>query len=391
MRILIASDKFKHSLSSEEVARHLTKGLLAGRPDLAIDSLAIADGGEGTVDAAISAGFTARKVTVSGPTDHLIEATFAVRAHVAVIEVAAASGLAALPNGRPDALGATSIGTGQLIKEALAQGCTLIYLGAGGSACTDGGAGILVGLGAKLLDADGLNVKLGGAALADLDSIDLSELDPRLAKARFVLASDVNNPLLGDKGAAAVFGPQKGASAEDIDLLEKALQHFVDVLESEIGERALRAADVPGAGAAGGIGYATLAVLGARFEPGVELVARLIELDRRIQGVDLVITGEGSLDSQSLAGKAPLGVSHIAKRAGVPVVAVCGRTTLSEQDLTTAGFTRAYPLTAIETDVQRCMTHAGELLETIGTTIATEMLVEHLATTTPSAPTAVTQ
>ena len=374
MRVLIASDKFKHSLSSDQVARHLTKGLLTGRPDLTVESVAIADGGEGTVSAAISAGFAARTATVSGPTGQPVKCSFAVRGHVAVIEVAAASGLAALPNGTLDALGATSIGTGQLIKEALAQGCTLIYIGAGGSACTDGGAGTLVGLGAKLLDAAGRNLKPGGAALADLASIDFSELDPRLRKARFVLASDVDNPLLGDRGAAAVFGPQKGADAEDVDLLDKALQRFVDVLEREIGERAFRATATPGAGAAGGIGYAALAVLGARFEPGVELVGRMIELDRKIQGATLVITGEGSLDSQSMAGKAPLGISKAAAKAGVPVVAVCGRTTLPDWALTNAGFSRTFALTALEPDVDRCMSHAGELLEGIGTRIAKEML-----------------
>lgn len=374
MRVLIASDKFKHSLTSDEVARHLTHGLLAGQPGLTVESVAIADGGEGTVNAAICAGFTPHVATVSGPTGQPIDATLAIRGHEAVIEIAAASGLAALPDGKTDPLGASSLGTGQLIKVALDHGCTHIYLGAGGSASTDGGAGILVGLGAKLLDAEGQALPPGGGSLARLASIDLDGLDPRLKKVRFVLASDVENPLLGEQGAAAVFGPQKGASEADIELLQAALTRFVHALEKEIGARASLSATQPGAGAAGGIGYGVLAVLGARFEPGVELVGRMIELDRRLQGAALVITGEGSLDEQSLAGKAPLGVSNAAAKAGVPVVAVCGRTTLTESALTTAGFKRTFALAAIEPDLKRCMSHAGELLESIGTTIAAEML-----------------
>jgi glycerate 2-kinase len=374
VRVLIASDKFKHSLASDEVARHLTSGLMAGRPDLTVDSISIADGGEGTVAAAISAGFTAHVVTVSGPTGVPVSATMAVRDHEAVIEVAAASGLASLPGGIPDALGATSLGTGQLIREALNHGCTLIYIGAGGSACTDGGAGLLAGLGAKLLDSRGQPLSSGGGTLVDLAEVDLNGLDPRLRKARFVLASDVDNPLLGKQGAAAIFAPQKGAAPNDVELLDRALTRLVDVLEKEIGSRATAAATEAGAGAAGGIGYAAIAVLAARVEPGVEVVGRMIDLDKRIRGAALVITGEGSLDDQSMGGKAPLGVSQAAARAGVPVVAVCGRTTLPDRTLRAAGFIRTFALADIEPDLARCMTNAGALLETIGRTVAAEIL-----------------
>jgi glycerate kinase len=374
VRVLIASDKFKHSLASDEVARHLTIGLMAERPDLTVGSVSIADGGEGTVTAAISAGFTAHLVTVSGPTGVPLNATMAIRDHEAVIEVAAASGLASLPGGILDALGATSLGTGQLIREALNHGCTLIYIGAGGSACTDGGAGLLAGLGGKFLDSRGQPLSQGGGALADLAAIDLSGLDPRLRKARFVLASDVDNPLLGKQGAAAIFGPQKGAVPSEVELLDRALTRLVDVLEEEIGSRATAAATEAGAGAAGGIGYAAIAVLAARVEPGVEVVGRMIDLDKRIRGAALVITGEGSLDDQSMGGKAPLGVSQAAARAGVPVVAVCGRTTLPDRTLRAAGFIRTFALADIEPDLARCMTNAGALLETIGRTVAAEIL-----------------
>lgn len=375
VRVLIASDKFKHSMTSEEVARHLTSGLLAERPDLTVDFISIADGGEGTVAAAISAGYTAHVVTVTGPTGLPVNATMAVRDHMAVIEVAAASGLASLPDGIPDALGATSLGTGELICEALNHGCTLIYLGAGGSACTDGGSGLLAGLGATFLDSRGQHLPRGGAALADLAAADLSGLHPQLRKVRFVLASDVDNPLLGEQGAAAVFGPQKGAAPSDVELLERGLTRLVDVLEEEIGPRATAAATKAGAGAAGGIGYAAIAVLAARVEPGVTVIGRMIDLDRKIEGAALVITGEGSLDDQSLGGKAPLGVSRAAAKAGVPVIAVCGRTTLSNGTLKAAGFSRTFALADIEPDPALCMSNAGPLLETIGTIIASQMLL----------------
>nr|WP_307864469.1 glycerate kinase [Arthrobacter sp. PvP023] len=374
VRVLIASDKFKHSLASYEVARHLTIGLMAGRPDLTVDSIAIADGGEGTVAAAVSAGFSAHLVTVSGPTGAPVKATMAIRDREAVIEVAAASGLDSPPGGQHNALEASSLGTGQLMREALNHGCALIYIGAGGSACTDGGAGLLAGLGAKFLDSRGQHLSLGGGALADLASVDLSSLDPRLRKARFVLASDVDNPLLGQNGAAAIFGPQKGAVPGDVELLDRALTRLVDVLGNEIGPRATAAARQAGAGAAGGIGYAAIAVLAARVEPGVEVVGRMIDLDNRIRGSALVITGEGSLNHQSMGGKAPFGVSQAAARAGVPVVAVCGQTTLDGRTLRAAGFIRTFALADIEPDIARCVSNAGALLETIGTTVGAEML-----------------
>jgi glycerate kinase len=374
MRVLIASDKFKHSLSSKDVAGHLSTGLRANHPELTVDSIAIADGGEGTVSAAVAAGFTARVITVSGPTGDPVDATLAIRGHEAVIEVAEASGLARLPNGQPEPLQASSLGTGQLIREALNRGCTHIYIGAGGSACTDGGAGLLTGLGARFLDSRGRPLSSGGGPLKDLEAVDLSDLHPQLRKARFILASDVDNPLLGTNGAAAVFGPQKGATPADVRLLDHSLARLVEVLEQEIGPWAKEAATQAGAGAAGGIGYAAIAVLAALVEPGVSVVGRLIELDKKIQGSVLVITGEGSLDDQSLGGKAPLGVSRAAAKAGVPVVAVCGRTTLSNRTLKAAGFEQTFALTDIEPDLHRCISNAGPLLETVGRIIAAELL-----------------
>ena len=393
MRIVIAPDKFKGSLSAPDVARHLDAGLQSATGhNLDILRIPVADGGEGTLDAAVGSGFTRRSALVSGPTGQPLRAEFAVRGREAVIEMAAASGLAVLPGSAggaaPDsasAKGATSLGTGELIRAALDAGCRQIILGVGGSANTDGGAGVLQGLGAQLLDAQGHELPPGGAALARLDRIDFSGFDSRLDEARFVLASDVDNPLLGTEGAPAIFGPQKGATPEDVATLDAALQHFVNVLADEIGPRALRAADSPGAGAAGGVGYAAIAVLAATRRPGIDVVLELTGLADRLAGADLVITGEGSLDEQSLLGKTPMGVARAAARAGVPVVAVCGRTTLTPSQQKDSGFRQVYPLTSLESKVEICIAEAGPLLEQLGKYIGAALAdLTQAATTTPA-------
>ncbi|TAP41873.1 glycerate kinase [Arthrobacter sp. S39] len=381
MRIVIAPDKFKGSLSAPDVCRHLEKGLQAAAGgNLDILRIPVADGGEGTLDAAVGSGFARRSATVSGPTGEPVRADFAVRGHEAVIEMAAASGLALLPQvlsgGQPDsatATTATSLGTGQLIRAALDAGCRRIVLGVGGSANTDGGAGLLQGLGARFLDATGNELPAGGAALANLHRIDFTDFEPRLVETRFVLASDVDNRLLGPQGAAAVFGPQKGATPQDVDLLDTALARFVEVLAREIGFRAERAAEAPGAGAAGGVGYAAIAVLAATRRPGIDVVLEFTQLAHRLAGADLVITGEGSLDEQSLLGKTPMGVARAAAAAGIPVVAVCGRTTLSPEQQQDSGFRQVYALTALEPKVDICIAEAGSLLEQLGKNILHEL------------------
>ncbi|MEJ1195306.1 glycerate kinase [Pseudarthrobacter sp. CCNWLW207] len=381
MRIVIAPDKFKGSLSAPDVCRYLERGLQAAAGNnLDILRIPVADGGEGTLDAAVGSGFTRQSATVSGPTGQPVEADFAVRGHEAVIEMAAASGLALVPQvasgGQPDsasATTATSLGTGQLIRAALDAGCRRIVLGVGGSANTDGGAGLLQGLGARFLDATGNELPAGGAALANLHRIDFTGFEPRLVETRFVLASDVDNPLLGPQGATAVFGPQKGATPQDVELLDTALARFVEVLAREIGFRAERAAEAPGAGAAGGVGYAAIAVLAASRRPGIDVVLEFTQLAHRIAGADLVITGEGSLDEQSLLGKTPMGVARAAAAAGIPVVAVCGRTTLSPDQQQDSGFRQVYPLTALEPKVDICIAEAGSLLEQLGKNILQEL------------------
>lgn len=375
MRILIASDKFKGSATGSEVAAALADGIRTVIPDAVIEAVPVADGGEGTVDAALAAGFEAITATVTGPTGEPVEARFAARfgegRAEAIIEMAAASGLDVLPNGEKAPLTATSRGTGELITAALDRGCTTIVLGVGGSANTDGGAGMLQALGVSLRTAEG-EVAPGGAALADLTSVDVSGLDPRIVDATVVLASDVDNPLLGDRGAAAVFAPQKGASADDVAALEAGLSRYARLLEAQPGVRP--SAGDPGAGAAGGVGYAALAVLGARREPGIDVVQRLTGLAARVASADLVITGEGSLDDQSLGGKTPLGVAAAARAAGIPVVAVCGRSTLSSADAEAAGFRAVYPLSEIEPDPAVSIANARPLLTQVGARIAAESL-----------------
>ncbi|MGX1792455.1 glycerate kinase [Microbacterium sp. NPDC055312] len=370
MRIVIASDKFKGSATGSEVAAALADGIREIIPDAVVDAAPVADGGEGTVDAAVASGFTPVAVSVTGPTGRPVDAAFAVRGEQAVIEMAAASGLDVLPDGEKDALGATSRGTGELIAAALDRGATSIVLGVGGSACTDGGAGMLQALGATLSAEHG-PARPGGAGLVDLVSADISGLDPRLAGVRVVLAADVDNPLLGDRGAAAVFAPQKGASAADVAVLEAGLARLAELVDALPGVRA--SATAPGAGAAGGVGYAALAVLGAVREPGIDVIQRLTGLDARIADADLVITGEGSLDEQSLGGKTPLGVSAAAARAGKPVVAVCGRTTLDAAQAASAGFAKVYALSDLEPEPAKSMANAVPLLREVGRAIATEL------------------
>jgi glycerate 2-kinase len=373
-RVLIAADKFKGSLTAVEVAEHVTAGIRRARPGAAVTSLPVADGGDGTVDAAVAAGFTPHEVEVTGPIGIPVTARFALRGRTAVVEMAQASGLSLLPPGTFAPLTATSYGTGELLAAALDAGAGTIVLGVGGSATTDGGAGMLAALGARLLDVDGDPVPQGGGPLRELVSADLSGLDARLRGTEVILASDVDNPLAGPKGAAVVYGPQKGADASDVEALDAALEHFARVLEASAGARAARCAQAPGAGAAGGTGFAALLGLHATFRPGIEVMLEVVDFAKALGPVDLVVTGEGSLDGQTLHGKAPAGVAAAARAAGTPVVAVCGRLALDAPALRGAGIEAAYPLTDLEPDPERCIAQAGPLLERISERLAAERL-----------------
>ncbi|SMQ20047.1 glycerate kinase [Streptomyces sp. Ag82_O1-12] len=372
-RVLVAADKFKGSLTAVEVAERVTAGLRRVLPGLEVESLPVADGGDGTVAAAVAAGFERREVRVAGPLGDELTAAYALREGTAVVEMAEASGLQRLPAGVFAPLTASTYGSGELLRAALDAGARTIVFGVGGSATTDGGAGMLSALGARFLDADGEPVPPGGGGLAELATADLSGLDPRLSEVELVLASDVDNPLTGPKGAPAVYGPQKGASPDDVEALDTALAHFAKVLEGAAGPKAAEYAASPGAGAAGGIGYGAL-LLGARFRPGIEVMLDVLGFAPALDRADLVITGEGSLDEQTLHGKAPAGVAAAARAADKDVVAVCGRLALPPQTLGRAGFRRAYPLTDAEPDVAKCIAEAGPILERVAERIARDFL-----------------
>ncbi|MFJ5727267.1 glycerate kinase [Streptomyces paradoxus] len=371
--MLVAADKFKGSLTAVEVAERVTAGLRRVLPDLEVEALPVADGGDGTVAAAVAAGFERREVRVAGPLGDEVTAAFALRDGTAVVEMAEASGLQRLPDGVFAPLTASTYGSGELLWAAMDAGARTIVFGVGGSATTDGGAGMLSALGARFLDAAGEPVPPGGGGLAELATADLSGLDPRLAEIELVLASDVDNPLTGPKGAPAVYGPQKGASPEDMAALDSALAHFAKVLQGPAGPKAAEYAASPGAGAAGGIGYGAL-LLGARFRPGIEVMLDVLGFAPALDRADLVITGEGSLDEQTLHGKAPAGVAAAARAADKDVVAVCGRLALPPQTLGRAGFRRAYPLTDAEPDVAKCIAEAGPILERVAERIARDFL-----------------
>ncbi|MFD5425190.1 glycerate kinase [Streptomyces sp. NPDC127084] len=366
-RVLVAADKFKGSLTAVQVAERVTAGLRRVVPGLAVETLPVADGGDGTVAAAVAAGFERREAAVTGPLGESLTAAYALRGTTAVVEMAEASGLQHLPEGVFAPLTATTYGSGELLRAALDAGARTIVFGVGGSATTDGGAGMLAALGARFLDADGKPIGPGGGALKDLVTADLSGLDARFRDVELVLASDVDNPLTGPKGAPAVFGPQKGATPEDVTALDEALAHYASVLGPE-------AAEAPGAGAAGGIGYGALVALRARFRPGIEVMLDILGFGIALDRATLVITGEGSLDEQTLHGKAPAGVAAAARAAGKDVVAVCGRLALTEEALSGAGITRAYPLLDLEPDPALCMAQAGPLLERVAADIARDFL-----------------
>ncbi|MEV6003362.1 glycerate kinase [Streptomyces griseomycini] len=372
-RVLVAADKFKGSLTAVEVADRVSAGLRRIVPGLVVEALPVADGGDGTVAAAVAAGFERREVRVAGPLGDEVTAAYALRGDTAVVEMAEASGLQRLPDGVLAPLTASTYGSGELLRAALDAGARTLVFGVGGSATTDGGAGMLAALGARFLKADGEPVTPGGGGLAELASADLSGLDPRLGEVELILASDVDNPLTGPKGAPAVYGPQKGASPQDVERLDAALTHFAKVLEGAVGPVAAEYAASSGAGAAGGIGYGAL-LLGAGFRPGIAVMLDVLGFAPALERADLVITGEGSLDQQTLHGKAPAGVAAAARAAGKEVVAVCGRLALPPEELGRAGIRRAYALTDLEPDVAKCIADAGPILERTAERIARDFL-----------------
>ncbi|MGC0274101.1 glycerate kinase [Pseudactinotalea sp. Z1739] len=366
--VVVAPDTFKGSLNAKYVAQHIALGLHRALEDVEVQMVPMADGGEGTLSAVLVANLQPVRVRVSGPFGEPVKAMYATDGRRAVIELAQAAGLHLSPADADAAQQGSTIGVGELIAHALDSGVQELVLAVGGSATTDGGAGMLQALGARLHGVTGP----GGAALRDLRRVDLSGLHPRLAEVGITLAADVDNPLLGPNGAAAVYAPQKGAGPDQVAALQAGLTRWVQALE-EAGMDARATAQAAGAGAAGGTGFAAL-VLGARRRPGVEVVLELVEFERKVRGADLVVTGEGKLDSQSLAGKAPVGVAAAATDAAVVSVAVAGVNELTEEEVEQAGFSGVYALSDLEPDLERSKARAGELLERVAARIAARHL-----------------
>ena len=363
MKIVIAPDSFKESLSAAGVASALARGLRQALPTAEILECPLGDGGEGTLDAVLAAtGGEVREARVTGPLGEPVTARWGWLAEqrTAFVEMASASGLELVPKARRDVRVATSHGTGELLRAALDAGAERLVLAIGGSATNDGGAGVLQALGVRLLDGQGQALAPGGAALASLASLNLTDLHPRLAAVEVVIAADVDNPLCGPQGASQIFGPQKGASPEQVRELDAALAHFATVTAATLGRDV---SEQPGAGAAGGVGFAALAFLQATFRPGIEVVAELVGLDEALQDADLAVTGEGRLDGQTLRGKTPAGVLRLAQRHGVPVVAVAGSLGEGYDALYQQGLAAAFSLVPGPLSLEEALAQAEGLLE----------------------------
>lgn len=327
MKIVIAPDSYKESLSASEVAQAIEKGFREIFPDAQYVSVPVADGGEGTVEAMIAATQgTEHSAWVTGPLGEKVNANWGMSGDgkTAFIEMAAASGLALVPPEKRNPLITTSRGTGELILQALESGARNIIIGIGGSATNDGGAGMIQALGAKLCDANGTEIGYGGGSLNSLNAIDISGLDPRLRACTIRVACDVTNPLVGEKGASRIFGPQKGATEALIVELDANLAHYADIIKKSLW---VDVREVPGAGAAGGMGAALMAFLGAELKSGIEIVTQALNLEEHIHDCTLVVTGEGRIDSQSIHGKVPVGVASVAKKYHKPVIGIAGSLT----------------------------------------------------------------
>ncbi len=324
MKIVIAPQSFKSSLSAMEAAKAIQRGVLAAVPQAETVLVPVADGGDGTLDALVdSTGGQFFRSVVTGPLGQVLEASWGLLGDgkTAVVEMALASGLALVPPRRRDPRVTTTRGTGEIIKEALDRGFSRVIVGLGGSATNDAGAGMAGALGVRFLDGSGRHLDNGGAALANLSRIDTSKLHPRLAGASIVGATDVTNPLCGETGASAIYGPQKGATPEVVAELDAALQNFARVVKQDLGQDI---ADRPGAGAAGGLGAGLMVFAGAELRSGIDMVCEVLGFDSHLQGADLVITGEGRADLSTIYDKAPVGVARRALARGVPTVLLAG-------------------------------------------------------------------
>ncbi|WP_110779139.1 glycerate kinase [Cronobacter sakazakii] len=369
-KIVIAPDSFKESLSAMDVAKAIEAGFREIYPQASYVCVPMADGGEGTVEAMVAAtGGQIITTPVTAPLGNKVDGFFGLLGdgETAVVEMAAASGLHLVPTAQRDPRITTSYGTGELILAALERGVKAIIIGIGGSATNDGGAGMMQALGARFLDGEGCELAPGGAALARLERLDLSALDPRLAQVSVTAACDVDNPLCGEKGASAVFGPQKGATPAMVTELDAALRRFGEQLEAATGKAIISA---PGAGAAGGMGAALLGMLNAELRPGIEIVIESLGLAQAVRDADLVITGEGRLDSQSIHGKTPVGVARVAKQFQRPVVAIAGSLTPDYQIVHEYGIDAAFSVIDRIVTLQEALDDAARNLRVTARNVA---------------------
>ncbi len=362
MKVLIAPGAFKHSLSANEAADAIARGLRRSGLDADLHILPIADGGNGTLDAFLAGGGEKLWSEVYDPLGRMIQAPFAMLndGRTAVIEMALASGIELLRDDERDPVRATTYGTGQLLQAALEQGARRFIIGMGGSATVDGGAGCLQALGIQLLDAQGSEIIHGGGALSQIAAIDLSRLDSRWRECEVIVASDVDNPALGETGAAAVFGPQKGATPQQIPVLEANLQHFLTLLAAETGHDMRH---IPGGGAAGALTAGLIAVLGGRIESGIDLVLAHNQFQNHLNSASLVITGEGWMDEQTVHGKGPIGVARLAAAYNVPTIALVGGLGVDDQLLHNAGIQAALPIVTGPMTLEHAISQASALLE----------------------------
>ena len=374
MRVVIAPDSFKGSLSADRVARALVEGLAScDEPpwsNAAYECVAMADGGEGTARAMVEAtGGRMESRRVVGPLGEPVDARFGILGdgETAVIEMAEASGLTLVPEGERDPGRTTTFGTGQLMRAALDLGCRHLIVAIGGSATNDGGAGMAEALGVRFLDEEGRPVPRGGAGLLKLTRIDTSQSDPRLAEVKVTVACDVDNPLIGPEGASRVFGPQKGADEAMVELLDAALTRYAQIIRRDLG---VKVADVPGAGAAGGLGAGLIAFCQATLRPGFEIVSEFVGLERRIAGAQLVITGEGRIDGQTARGKVAAGVGRLARRLGVPVIACAGSVTDDALNLVPEVLDALYPILPGPASLADAMERAEHYIRAAGHRLA---------------------
>ena len=324
MKIVIAPDSFKESMTAKEACLAIEKGFKSVLKNVEVIKVSMADGGEGTMNALVeSSNGIIYKTLVTGPLGNKIVSEFGILGDrkTAIIEMAKASGLELVPRKQRNPMITTTFGTGELIKAALDRGVSTVIIGIGGSATNDGGSGMVQALGGKLLDENRKEISFGGGELEKIRKIDLSNLDKRISTTNFIVACDVKNPLTGDEGAANIFGRQKGATEEMIVLLDKNLKHFAKIIKEELGIDIER---IEGSGAAGGLGAGLMAFLSAKLKRGIDIIIKYSELEEKIKNADLIITGEGSIDGQTMFGKAPYGVAQVAKKYGIPIIALVG-------------------------------------------------------------------